>query len=139
MHIHLRTSHHVLALMGFLLLAAGNARSELIANGFYKINRTDVLVTALSDQQRPSSTAVRNAVSCANEGKRMVLASVGNMRLGPRTIPYASGCWHFTGSVVMLELVTLDEGRQITLRMPLSDFDTTPKFTRWTDYGISLK
>jgi hypothetical protein len=57
--------------------------------------------------------------------------------MAPRTVPYASGCWHFAGEPIILELRTLREGRPITLRVPVADFNTTPKFTRWTDYRLN--
>lgn len=119
-----------------LFVLAGAAHAELVATGFYKITSSDMLVAELSDQQRPSESTEPS--QCEKEGKRMVLASVGDMRTFPRIIPYASGCWHFTDDSIILELRTLRDRKPLTLRMPLADFDTTPKFTRWADYRLKV-
>ena len=115
------------------LLITNLAHADLIAQYVHAVNKQDGLIVELSDLQRPE--AQKEPSTCEKQGKRMVFISATDTKMFPRTIPYASGCWFYSSSSIIITANTLRETRPVNLSYPAKEFQTTSSFSTWENFS----
>lgn len=114
------------------MISSFPAHAELIAFYQQALNKQDGIIVELSNLQR--GLAQKEVSICEKQGMRMAFISATNVSISPETVPYASGCWHYSNGNVVISAETLRDRKTISLSFAAKRFTTTPEFSRWQDY-----
>lgn len=117
-----------------LLFVSLSARAELVATYTKPLYQGMTLEFQLSNLTTPR--AMRGKGECEAAGRMMVLVLAYDPNSPLNGLPYAAGCWHAAGSMVVVNAKVNVNSARLDLSFPISKAVTTADFTAWPRYKI---
>lgn len=117
-----------------LLFASLSARAELVATFNKPLYQGMTLEFQLSNLTTPR--ALKGKGECEAAGRMMVLVLAYDPASPLSGSPYAAGCWHATGSMVVVNAKVSVNSTPLDISFPISKAVTKADFTAWPRYKI---
>ena len=118
----------------FLLCVAATARAELVATVIQPLYKGMVLEFQFSNLSSPR--AMKGKSECESAGRMMVLVIAYDPNRPFSASPYASGCWHAKGSMIIVNSKVGVNSAPLDLSIPVSKAVTKTDFQGWSRYKI---
>ncbi|WP_454776809.1 hypothetical protein [Janthinobacterium tructae] len=117
-----------------LLFVSLSARAELVATFSKPLYQGMTLEFQLSNLTTPR--ALKGKGECEASGRMMVLVLAYDPNSPLSASPYAAGCWHATGSMVVVNAKVSVNSAPLDLSFPISKAVTKADFAAWPRYKI---
>jgi hypothetical protein len=118
----------------FLLCVAASARAELVATFTKPLYQGMNLEFQFSNLTSPR--AMKGKSECESAGRMMVLVLAYDPNSPFSASPYASGCWHAAGSMIIVNSKVSVNSAPLDLSISVSKAVTKADFTEWSRYKI---
>lgn len=117
-----------------LLCIASTVRAEMVATFIQPLYKGMVLEFQFSNLSSPR--AMKGKSECESAGRMMVLVIAYDPNRPFNASPYASGCWHTAGSMIIANSKVSVNSAPLDLSIPVSKAVTKADFTGWSRYKI---